>query len=176
MTLEFTAPANAGRYEIRYRPNTPLSDADFSDGVPADAPTPAAPGTKETVTLTGLKAQTLYHVGVRSVNACGEASTAQFASATTAQQKFYTLSGCFIATAAWGSPMQSDVALLRRFRDGVLLRSPLGQLFTALYYTHSPPLADALARSDRLRSLARSALTPAVALARAWLLVEDARR
>ena len=101
---------------------------------------------------------------------------AQFASATTGKQEFVTLHGCFIATAAWGSPMESQVALLRRFRDRALLTSPLGRLFTAVYYTQSPPLAAAIAGDERLRGLARRALSPVVTLARAWLLFEDAQR
>jgi hypothetical protein len=81
-----------------------------------------------------------------------------------------------VATAAFGSPMEPDVALLRRFRDRALLPSPLGALAVAVYYAHSPPLADAIASDERLRALARRVLAPAVALARAWLLTEDSRR
>ena len=121
ITISFTAPAAATSgalgaaraYDIRYRPDMPLDDAGFSDGIPADTPPlPATPGTTQTVTLTGLKAQTLYYVGVRTVNACGGFSTANFASATTTQQQFVTLHGCFVATAAYGSPMEPDVALV----------------------------------------------------------------
>jgi hypothetical protein len=178
LTLEFDAPQLAGAtsYEIRYRPNTPLDDASFGEGIPAAAPTPAAPGTRESVKVTGLKAETLYYAGVRTVNACGQPSSAQLASGTTTKQKFVTLEGCFIATAAYGTPLQNEVSLLRRFRDHALSTSPLGRLLTAIYYTHSPPLAAALRSDERLRGLARAALGPVVALARAWLLVEDARR
>jgi hypothetical protein len=85
------------------------------------------------------------------------------------------LHGCFIATAAWGSPLEPDVALLRRFRDGALLRSPIGQLLTGIYYATSPPLARAIASDERLRAAARSLLGPAVALARWWDLLHDGR-
>jgi hypothetical protein len=189
VTLTFTAPASSGglaaprAYQVRYRPVMPLDDNSFTDGTPGDTPPlPAAPGVTQTMKLTGLKAETVYSFGIRSVNACGAVSPGQFASATTQKQKFVVLHGCFIATAAYGSPMEPDVALLRRFRDRALLdiprggRSVLGALAVALYYTNSPPMAAAISTDERLRALARRALEPAVALARAWLLTEDARR
>jgi hypothetical protein len=179
MMLTFNAPATSGAraYEIRYRPSVPLDDQSFGDGIPADSPPmPGQAGVAQTVKLTGLKAQTLYYVGVRTLNACGEPSTGEFASAITTKQKFTTLHGCFVATAAYGSSMEPDVALLRRFRDRALLKSPLGQLLVGIYYATSPPLAAAISTDERLRSLSRDALRPAVALARAWLLSEDVGR
>jgi hypothetical protein len=134
------------------------------------------PGQSQTVQLTGLKGETLYYIGVRTLNPCGEPSLAQFATATTGKQKFVTLSGCFIATAAYGTDMEPDVELLRKFRDRALLKSPLGQLAVAVYYAHSPPLARAISTNEELRSLARRALRPAVALARAWLSLDSAGR
>ncbi|MDB4964395.1 MAG: Fibronectin type domain protein [Myxococcales bacterium] len=183
MKLTFTAPPStdlldkARRYEIRYQPKTPLDDSNFASGIPADmAPAPGAAGQPQSATLTGLKAETLYYVGIRAINACGQPSTGVFTSAVTLKQKFVVLHGCFIATAAYGSAMQSDVDLLRRFRDGALLGSPLGRLAVAAYYALSPPLARAIATDERLRAAARQALRPAVALARGWLLSEHRAR
>ena len=183
MALAFSAPAFSGeldkprRYEIRYQPAVPLDNASFAQGIPADMPpVPAAAGQPQTAALTGLKAQTLYYVGVRALNACGQPGPAVFTSATTAQQRFVVLHGCFIATAAYGTPMAADVDLLRRFRDGALLRSTLGQLFVGAYYALSPPLAGALTSDERLRAGARHALEPVVALARGWLLSEHRAR
>jgi Fibronectin type III domain len=179
ISLQFVAPPftdaldQPRRYEIRYQAKTPLDDASFSSGIPADMPpAPGSAGQPQTATLTGLKAETLYYVGIRSVNACGQPSPAAFSSAVTQQQKFVVLHGCFVATAAYGTSLEADVDLLRRFRDGALLRSPLGRLGVAAYYALSPPLAHAIAADDRLRAVARRALGPAVALARGWLLSE----
>jgi hypothetical protein len=183
MTLSFIAPSYSDaldqprRYEIRYQPRTPLDDSNFSGGIPADmAPPPGPGGQPQQAQLTGLKAETLYYVGVRALNACGQPSPGAFTNAVTLKQKFVVLHGCFVATAAWGSPMQDEVARLRRFRDGVLLRSPLGRLAVASYYALSPPLAGAIASDERLRAAARRALAPAVALARAWDLSEHRAR
>jgi len=76
---------------------------------------------------------------------------------------------CFVATAAWGSPMEGSVVLLRAFRDSVLLTSPWGRSFVRLYYLHGPGLAAFIHDKPVLRFAARVALLPAVALA--WFTV-----
>jgi hypothetical protein len=63
--------------------------------------------------------------------------------------------GCFIATAAYGSSLASEVVLLSRFRDDVLLRSKLGALFVTFYYQVSPPLASFIAQVEFLRAATR---------------------
>ncbi len=67
-----------------------------------------------------------------------------------------TSSGCFIATAAYGSPLASEVIFLSRFRDEVLLKSKFGVLFVSFYYYASPPLASLIARVDFLRTVTRT--------------------
>lgn len=77
--------------------------------------------------------------------------------------------GCFIATAAFGSPVQPHVALLRQFRDIVLLRSDLGKKFVATYYHYSPPAAEFISRHEKLKPLVRMALYPLIGMA--WLML-----
>jgi hypothetical protein len=183
ITLNFAAPESSDpldkphSYEIRYQPKVPLTDDTFQQGIPAEMPPPpGAPHSAQQATIAGLKATTLYYVGIRAINACGQPGPAIFASAVTQQQKFVVLHGCFVATAAYGSALQPAVALLRRFRDDALLTSPLGRLFVAAYYALSPPLANVIASDERLRAGARGLLSPVVALAQGWLLSEHPAR
>lgn len=71
---------------------------------------------------------------------------------------------CFIATAAFGSPMEKQVKALRRFRDDVLQKTSLGRAFIAAYYTVSPPAARWIAQKSFRRTVARVTLTPVVFL------------
>jgi hypothetical protein len=76
---------------------------------------------------------------------------------------------CFIATAAYGSPLHDDVKHLKDFRDEVLMKIPGGKSLVEQYYRRSPPAARAVESSSLLRGLVRGALVPAVLLARASL-------
>lgn len=79
--------------------------------------------------------------------------------------------GCFIATAAWGSPWNENVAALRAFRDRYLLTNKPGRALVEYYYRHSPPIAAHIADKPVLRALTRTVLTPFVITLRYPILV-----
>jgi hypothetical protein len=72
---------------------------------------------------------------------------------------------CFVATAAYRSPLHPAVRLLRDFRDKRLLTNGIGRAFVEAYYRWSPPAARVIAGSSVLRLVARVALIPAIAIA-----------
>ena len=71
---------------------------------------------------------------------------------------------CFIATAAYGTPMAEEIQILRDFRDEYLLTNPLGQAFVGLYYKLSPPIADFITERPSLKPIVRAGLVPVVAV------------
>ncbi|MFY9941148.1 MAG: CFI-box-CTERM domain-containing protein [Desulfobacterales bacterium] len=86
-------------------------------------------------------------------------SAEQNVSAKEAKRKF-----CFIATAAYGSPLAREVVLLKTFRDDHLARRFCGRKFIQGYYRVSPFLARPIGRSTLLKLLTRWLLTPIVGL------------
>ena len=75
---------------------------------------------------------------------------------------FATGGGCFIATAAYGTPMAKEVKSLCKFRDDVLLKTPAGREFVKLYYATSPPIADFIRNKPGLKAMVREALKPLI--------------
>lgn len=80
---------------------------------------------------------------------------------------------CFIATAAYGSPLHADVRLFRKFRDKILLRHAMGRSFVRWYYKHSPPAAEFIARHPMLRAVTRGVLEVPALILRQW---DDGKR
>ena len=181
--LSFNAPAYSDaldqpkRYEIRYQAKMPFDDAGFGNATPADKPpAPGTPGQAQTATVNGLKAETLYYVGIRALNACGQPSTAAFTSGADVEAEVRGAARLLHRHRRVRLAMARELDSLRALRDGALLTNPLGRLAVAVYYAMSPPLARAIASDERLRAGARAILQPAVALARAWLLSQHRAR
>jgi len=80
--------------------------------------------------------------------------------------QFTTSAGgrCFIATAAYGTPMAEEVQILREFRDEYLITNPLGQAFVDFYYKVSPSIAEFITEHPSLKPIVRAVLVPAIAM------------
>jgi len=77
--------------------------------------------------------------------------------------------GCFIATAAFGSPLERHVTLLTAFRDRFLLTNRVGKHFVASYYHNSPPLAAWINEHPWSKAPVRVMLIPLVGVS--WILL-----
>jgi hypothetical protein len=157
-------------YEMRYQPanQSAIDETTFDRWTPAPAPPVAAPGTLSTVTLGGLTPNTGYAIGLRAHGACGWSRTS-FIRIYVGPPRFKRLSGCVIATAAYGSDLHPDVALLRHERDWAAEHSGLARLGALLYGDSAPALATLLARSDVARTVVRALLRPLILVNRAAL-------
>ncbi|MCI5123521.1 MAG: hypothetical protein D3925_03360 [Candidatus Electrothrix sp. AR5] len=78
--------------------------------------------------------------------------------------------GCFIATAAYGTVLEPQVILLKKFRDLYLLTNRPGSYFVQLYYTYSPPIADFIRQHNIIRFVVRILLLPLLSIS--FFLVE----
>jgi hypothetical protein len=71
---------------------------------------------------------------------------------------------CFIATAAYGSYLDSHVEMLREFRDQHLVTNPMGSALVSTYCKLSPPVAEFIDDHPALKPVVRAALLLAVGL------------
>jgi len=77
--------------------------------------------------------------------------------------------GCFIATAAYGSPMSKQVEILRLFRDRYLLPNSLGKKMVNIYYRNGKPAADYINSHTWLKPPIRFLLYPLIGLS--WFML-----
>ena len=134
-----------------YKESTDLAWS-YTDWVPkSGSGTYAAP-------LTGLDSDTTYDfkAQLKYDDTVIEGTTLQFTTDTPSTPP--PSGGCFIATAAYGTPTAEQIDVLREFRDVVLLESTAGSQFVALYYQLSPTVADFISGSSFLRTLVRELL------------------
>jgi hypothetical protein len=166
--IHFVEPAdpNTGGpvrgYDVRYSIGEPLTAENFLEvgRVYPEKVTPSSPGALQKLELQGLVPETRYWVGIRALDDCLSGSAPLIVELTTPRLEPPEVAACFVATAAWGSPLAAEVAGLRGFRDRVLRRFVLGEVLVESYYTFGPALAGVIRPSDTLRAAARGVLTP----------------
>ena len=69
---------------------------------------------------------------------------------------------CFIATAAYGTPLAEELDGLRWFRDNVMMRFTTGRGLIMLYYAYAPDAAAAIAERPAARAAVRGILAAPV--------------
>jgi hypothetical protein len=115
-----------------------------------------------------LAAQTHYYIGVRATDDSNRSGSISVAEIDTTAREFATVTPCFIATAAYGTPLASEISVLRRLRDRYLLAQAPGRALVAAYYRVGPRAAAFIASRPPLRPIVRSLLSPLVAAAKRW--------
>jgi hypothetical protein len=70
--------------------------------------------------------------------------------------------GCFIATAAFGSPLAGQVEILRQFRDRYLLTNAWGKKFVSWYYRNGPVAAGWIKDKPLAKAAVQAALYPLI--------------
>jgi hypothetical protein len=69
---------------------------------------------------------------------------------------------CVLATVAMGTPLASDLEILRGIRDRYLMTNAPGRGVVATYYCLSPPMARAVAKHENLRQAGQMVLAPII--------------
>jgi len=159
--------APVAKYDVRYLPGPTLTDDQFGSGIAGPSVTPRSPGAQGSFKIGPLKPQTQYTVAIRAIDPCGQVSAISRLTFSTPAMKFTQLSGCFVATAAWGSAMAPDVAAMRKVRDRLRPASTMFAVATDLYYRSGPAAAEVLRHSDTARALVRRLLGPVGAASQA---------
>lgn len=180
----FVVPRSArglSRYEVRVGTEAIVDDATFRAARPAKAataddvalivPVDGAPGSTVELEVGGLSPETHYWIAVRAYDECNAPGPIAVAEVTTTQINFTTVSPCFVATAAYGSPLDARIGALRRLRDRHLRTSAAGRALVDAYYAVGPEAARWIAADEDRRAAARAVLAPVVALAE-WLTAE----
>jgi hypothetical protein len=178
--LSFRVPEDdlgISRYEVRVA-HLPIVDelsflaagrpanAASLDSVALSVPTQAPAGSIVEVELGGLAPETHYWIGMRAVDDCNIAGPISVAEYESPSIHFTTVSPCFVATAAYGTPMADEIGALRRFRDRHLRTNPMGRAFVDAYEEVGPVFADAIRDHEVARAVARGMLDPIVSLVR----------
>ncbi len=181
-TVSFTVPSSMRdlqRYEVRVATEAFEEGMSFGSwGVEAKiadledialvVPVDGAVGDVVTFDLGHLNPQTRYFIGMRAVDKCNSPSDVVSQELVTSEIIFTTVSPCFVATAAYGTPLAEEIGVLRRFRDRHLLSNSIGRFFVETYYEVGPGAADVIRDNAILKDLTRSVLGPIVSLV-SWL-------
>jgi len=178
--LSFVIPeedTGVAGYQVRIGTDPIVDEESFMRAEPANAasleseellvPQGGEAGTRVEVDFGGMMPSTHYYVGVRAYDACDAHGPIAVGELTTSEIHFTVVSPCFVATAAYGTPLAAEIGVLRRLRDRHLMTNAPGRATVRAYYAVGPSMADILRAHASLGRAVRLALAPVVALARA---------
>jgi hypothetical protein len=129
-------------------------------------PTDVPAGQPIDAVIGDLAADTHYYIGVRATDELNRHGPIDVAEISTTTRRYATVTPCFIASVAYGSPLAGEVGALRRLRDRHLLPQLFGRLWVHEYYRVGARLAAWVAPHPTMRDGLRALLGPLVSLAR----------
>jgi hypothetical protein len=166
--------AHAGEVTVAWDPNPEPEVAGYKiyfGTTPGSYTVSANAGNITSMVISGLEAGLTYYFAAVAYDSSGNESgfsneisyvVPAAASADSSPSGSSSGSGCFIATAAFGSYQAPEVILLQKFRDRILLTNAPGRVFVEYYYRLSPSLAGVISQYDTLRRATRLALKPLI--------------
>lgn len=175
----WTAPSNSSEDHLDYAVYWDTQSFSTRGGA---ANAKSVSGKLTSTTLTGLTVGETYYIAVAATDDYGnEGALSSVATGTPVEtqdgyERYKAAGGaenggyCFVATAAYGSPIHPHVQLLRNFRDSWLLTNDPGRAFVRFYYANGPTWASFVEGSNPLRVLVQVALVPLLLVA--WFLVK----
>jgi len=166
ITIAFSEPMDASSAESAFSisPTVPGSFSWTDDTMTFDPTTNLAYSTEYAVTIYGTAMDSAGNGLDGNENGIAEGSPADDYTWSFTTEAAVVDGGCFIATAAYGTPMAEEIDILRGFRDEYLLTNPVGQALVDLYYRVSPPMAEFITGHPGLKPIVRAGLVPAVAM------------
>jgi hypothetical protein len=169
-----SAPRGIDKYEVRFS-DSPITEGDmtsFTRAQPAKAanteesmlvvPATVTSGSVVDVNFGGMQPSKEYWVAVRAVDKCNVSGPFAVATLKTTRINFTQLSGCFVATAAYGSALAPGIQAMRQVRDDLRRRSDVFATAADVYYQAGPAAAALIAKSDLTRAIVRTLLAPVV--------------
>ncbi|MCW3991025.1 MAG: Ig-like domain-containing protein [Candidatus Bathyarchaeota archaeon] len=113
--------------------------------------------------------------GSWSVSASWDGDAAHEGTSSSSTSFTVKKSGCFIATATYGSELSPQVQFLREFRDNTVLSTFAGSsfmtAFNGFYYSFSPGVASTISDNGVLRQVMKIVLYPLIGILRSSSLV-----
>jgi len=159
--------SGGGASEILCAPYIANEDGECENGVDVDGDGDCLDAGDVIVVDAAFDAHdTQYELEISATDQCQGQSDPVAAGLMTTSIDFTTVPPCFVATAAYGSPLVDEIWALRRFRDRYLMTNPAGRAFVDAYYSVGPYAADIIAEHPWMRTTTRLLLAPLVALAR----------
>lgn len=129
-------------------------------------PTDVSAGEPIDTAIGDLVANTRYFIGVRATDELNRHGPISITEVTTPPRQFATVTPCFIATAAYGSPMTGEVGVLRHVRDRYLMPNEPGRAAVQAYYAIGARAAEVIAARPVWRSMVRAFVDPLVRISR----------